>query len=316
MNARLAAAYIRREYPSRIAPPVACRLVRAYTNDVYAVTSGSGERFALKVYGAGWRTASEVRYEADLMAHLAARGLPVPLPLARTDGDILGRIDTPEGSRLAVLSAWAPGEKPRPPFSPALYVRFGEAIARMHALSDDFASPHERRPIDLRFLIDAPLVTILPRLADPADRADLSALAARLRGRIATFAAEGLDWGPIHGDASMDNLHVTVDGTIVLFDFDSGGPGWRAADLQGWAADPEHREKWRAFRKGYTAVRPEFAPANWRAAPWLTAATDLWGIQVDLENRVLHQGPEPTARFLSERVRSLREREPALLAAG
>ena len=49
---------------------VACAPLRSYTNDVYAIRSTSG-LFVLKVYGRGWRTDSEIRYEIALIRHLA-----------------------------------------------------------------------------------------------------------------------------------------------------------------------------------------------------------------------------------------------------
>ncbi|HVK03291.1 MAG TPA: phosphotransferase [Armatimonadaceae bacterium] len=302
-----------------LAAPVACRLLRTYTNDVYAVTSAAGERFVLKVYGAGWRTESEIRYEAALLAHLATRGLSVSAPVVRADGDVLGQAASDDDPPCwAVLFPYAPGEKPRPPFSGALYERFGEAVARMHALSDDFATEHPRRALDLAYLIDEPLARVAPLLATaPDDRDYLLSLAARARERVAALDAGGLDRGPIHGDASLDNLHVTPDGVVTLFDFDSGGPGWRAADLQGWAAPPgmEHRANWDAFHRGYASVRT-LRPADLLAAPWLTLAVDIWGIRVDLDRRVLGQGRERAEAFARERVRALREREQALFPRG
>src|SRR5438309_3093071 len=59
-----------------LARPVACELLRSYTNDVYTVRSPDG-RFILKVYGQGWRTGPEICYEVGLTRHLAARGLPI-----------------------------------------------------------------------------------------------------------------------------------------------------------------------------------------------------------------------------------------------
>lgn len=305
---------------------VACRLLRAYTNDVYTVTSG-GERFVLKVYGRDWRTESEVRYELDLVRHLAAGGLPVAAPVVRGDGDTLGNIKTENGRRCAVLFNYAPGKKPAPPFTPRLYRAFGRAVARMHALSDGFVTEHPRQPLDLRSLIEEPLDLALPLFERPEDREFVIGLAGAVREEIAAFAGAGLDWGPVHGDATLDNLHVTkvrkrpcVDGEIVLYDFDSGGPGWRAMDLQGWAAgDVVPAETrcasapvWDAFRRGYADIRPLSGTDLW-AAPCLTIATDIWGIRIDLENRILRRGRERTRDYLSEQADRLRARARTLL---
>jgi Ser/Thr protein kinase RdoA (MazF antagonist) len=302
--------WVAREYA--VGRPVACELLRSYTNDVYAVRMPE-ERFVLKVYGRGWRTGPEIRYEVALIQHLSARGLPTATPLVGRNGDVLQEMESSDGCRHAVLYVFAPGEKPRPPFTPPLYHAFGRAMARMHALSDNFVTEHQRRPLDLSLLIDEPLSLAAPLLARREDREFLVETADRVKQRIRELASEGLEWGPIHGDATLDNLHVTADGEVVLYDFDSGGPGWRAADLQGWAANnAEHREKWEAFQQGYSEVRT-IKPADLLAAPYLDVAWDLWGIKIDLDNRVLRQGRERTRAYLREQVAQIRERARLLL---
>ena len=299
-----------------LTPPVACHLVRSYTNDVYAVASG-GERFALKVYGQGWRTESEVRYEVALLQHLCAKGLRVAAPAIRQgeNGDAVQQWEDAHGLRYAVLFEYAPGAKPVPPFTPRLYEAFGQAVAQMHALSDDFTTEHRRTPLDLNYLVDEPLALALPLVAKPEDRAFLVDIAGQVKEKIILLARAGLDWGPIHGDATLDNLHITSDGEIILFDFDSGGPGWRAADLQGWAAhNAEYAPTWNAFQRGYTSVRP-LNVSDLAAAPYLTLTWDIWGLKIDLDRRVLWQGREHATHYLNEQVAFLRERARAVFSA-
>jgi len=297
-----------------LARPITCRLVRSYTNDVYAVETPGG-RFVLKLYRNGWRTEPEVRYEVALLRHLSAKGLSVAAPVAGKDNDAVKMVEAPgAGRRPAVLFEYAPGEKPQPPFTPALYVAFGQAVAQMHELSDDFDTEHMRSPLDLNHLIDEPLALALPLFEQADDRDFVTHIAGRVKDGIHALACEGLDWGPIHGDATLDNLHVTAEGEIVLYDFDSGGPGWRAADLQGWAAADKagYAEKRDAFQSGYSGVRP-IKPVDLRAAPYLTIAWDIWGIKIDLDYRILQQGREHTGEYLSEQAALLRERERTLL---
>lgn len=298
-----------------LAPPVKCRLLRAYTNAVYAVASG-GEQFALKVYGQGWRTESEVRYEVALLQHLRAKGLRVAAPVVRgRESDAVQHLEDAGKRRYTVLFEYAPGAKPEPPFTPRLYEAFGRAVAQMHTLSDDFTTEHGRTALDLNCLLDEPLALVLPLIGPPKDRAFLGNVAAQVREKITSLARAGLDWGPIHGDATLDNLHVTPDGEVVLFDFDSGGPGWRAADLQGWAVrgTDEHAQTWNAFQSGYTAVRA-LKPSDLAAAPYLTLAWDIWGLKIDLERRIIGQGREPTTRYLNKQLAFLRERAQAVFS--
>jgi Ser/Thr protein kinase RdoA (MazF antagonist) len=287
-----------------LVPPLDVRLLRAYTNDVYAVRAG-GDRFVLKLYGAGWRTAAEVAYEADLLAHLSVRGVPVARALPGRDRRTVQHLPTPDGPRVAALFEHATGAKPTPPFTPDLDERVGRAAAAMHRAADDFVARHPRPAMDAAFLLDRPAALVGPLLADRADRAAFLGVVARLGRAIRARAARGLDWGPCHGDLTLDNLHVAGDGQIIFYDFDSGGPGWRAADLPGWAAlTPEAAPRAAAFLQGYRAAR-RLDPADVEAAPYLYAAVLVWGMQIDLERRVLAQGDDAVRAYLTAQADEL-----------
>ncbi len=287
-----------------VAPPLASKLIRAYTNDLFLVQTARG-RCVLKVYGNGWRTEPEILYEVQLLDHLAAKGVLVARAIAAKDRRPVQSFPTPAGNRFAVLFTFAAGAKPVPPFTPVLYEIEGRAAAAMHRAADDFVTTYHRRPMDLTYLLDQPAALIQPLLEDPEARRFFLGFVHQLRRAIGARAARGLDWGPCHGDLTLDNFHITADRRIVWYDFDSGGPGWRAGDLQGWAAiRPEARARWEAFLRGYQDVRP-LASVNVEAAPYLSAAFDVWGMAVDLQNRIMEQGTDATHQYLSESLDKL-----------
>ena len=84
------------EYP--VGRPVACSLLRRSWNDTYLVRT-TGDRYILRVYGKDWHTLPEIRYELDLLQHLARHGAPVASPLPRNDGALLTALRAPEGLR-------------------------------------------------------------------------------------------------------------------------------------------------------------------------------------------------------------------------
>ena len=290
-----------------IPQPTSVELIRAYTNDVYLVRTAQ-ERYVLKLYGPGWRTEPEIRYELALLDHLASSGVTVALAIGSGDPQAVQPIEVDGLVRHAVLFAYAPGAKPQPPFSPALYEHEGRAVAAMHQAANTFVTAHPRPAMDERFLLDRPRDLIEPHLTDAADRHFFRRFVAELRARIGAFAERGLDWGPCHGDVTLDNFHLTDDGQIVWYDFDSGGPGWRAGDLQGWAKRiPDASPLWDAFLRGYQDVRP-LAPVDLDAAPALCAAVEVWGITIDLRYRVLPQvvGDQAVRAYLAHAMDSLR----------
>jgi Ser/Thr protein kinase RdoA (MazF antagonist) len=281
--------------------PIRTELLRSYTNDVYQVDA-SGERFALKLYGRGWRTEQELSYEVDLLRYLASRGVEVAQPIAGSNRRDVQTGAPPDDTRLAVLFDYVRGVKPRPPFLPELDERVGRAAATIHEAADDFVSPHSRRSLDIPFLIEKPAELVLPLIPDRAEREAFRQLADRLARSIRAFADRGLEWGPIHGDLTLDNLHVTPDNEIILYDFDSGGPGWRAADLPGWAAIhpsiPDAARRSQAFLRGYRSIRP-IGAVDIEAAPALFVAFEVWGLEIELQNRIQARGSEAVQSFLS-----------------
>jgi Ser/Thr protein kinase RdoA (MazF antagonist) len=295
-----------------LSAPLEVSLLRSYTNAVYQVLSSSG-KYVLKVYGVAWRSEGEIRYEVDLLETLDRAGLAIARPIRGRDGAAVKPIRTARGQQLAVLFEFADGVKPQPPFSQRLYFLFGEAIGRLHELSTNFTSAYPRQPVDLAYLIDQPLQLLLPLLEQqPGSAVDFQRLAQRIKQQLETLRPKGLDWGPVHGDASLDNLHLVNDDHVILYDFDSGGPGWRASDLQGWAIGfPQYQERYTAFLNGYRQVRPVHAQ-DIQASWYLTLAWDIWGMKVDLERRILQLGQASLDQYLATQLEQLREREKSL----
>jgi Ser/Thr protein kinase RdoA (MazF antagonist) len=284
-------------------------------NDTYVVRAG-GERFVLRVYPRGWRTDADVRYELDVLVHLDRKRVPVAAPIARRDGELLGRVAAPEGERQAVLFAFAPGNND-------VYFareaedarRYGAAAARIHAATDDFRSENARFPLDVTHFVDAALGAVLPRIGRrPDDVAYLERLGERLRRGFAELEGRGLDRGFCHGDFHGGNASKAEDGTVTFYDFDCCGPGWRAYDVAvfRWPLERQRRRKprklWPVFLEGYREVRP-LGEADEAATAFFVCARELWHI-------ALHVGGGPrwgygwnamNERYLDDKMGFLRK---------
>lgn len=288
-----------------------CSLVRSYINDVYRAGTDAGE-VVIKVYGAGWRSDGELRYEIDVLEHLAGTGVPVARTIPGRDGARLHHLETTEGRRRVMVFEVAPGAKPVRPFTTALYRAFGRAAAGMHAALDHFASPHPRFRQDAEYLIDRPLEALRPYLEPrPEAWAFLIDVAARVRADILALARDGLDWGVIHGDLTLDNLHVAEDGRIVFYDFDDGGPGWRAHEFYGVYQFQREAQNgvWDAYLDGYLTVRG-LSANDLRAVPSFVVADQVWSMGVDAERRL----PVLTAEQVDARIARWFVRLRALVA--
>jgi Ser/Thr protein kinase RdoA (MazF antagonist) len=264
---------------------VTCRLLKQGLNDTYLLTTRN-DRYITRVYGARWRTPSDIAYELELLTHLAGKGISVAVPIAARNGALSCLLQTPEGPRRLALFTYAAGMPLSWREEEHSYLA-GQMAAAIHATSDDFASRHVRCCLNLEYLIDTPLARSRPFLAHrPADWNYLQGFAARLRTRATAAVNTGLDWGPCHGDFGAKNMHLAADGTVTVLDFDFCGPGWRVHDFTSvYRAALEQRRSaiWDAFLKGYTATRP-IAAADLAAVPLFLALRRLAMLGVFAEN--------------------------------
>lgn len=271
-----------------------CTLLRSFVNDVYAIAAPD-RRFIFKVYRHGFWSPDEVAWELDLTRHLLWAGVPVPDVVPLTDGRLLGVVDAPEGPRPYTLTAFVEtGAKPRQPFTDELYRQFGAVTAAFHTAGDSFTTTYPRRCFDLASTLTEPLDLVLAEL-EPADRAVIAALGELARRQLEALIADGLDWGVVHGDVTMDNVFFGPAGPII-YDFDLAGPGFRASDLWG-VAQTAH---WDAFAAGYQQVRP-LGEADLTALPWFTIVGNISNLRFHLVDKPRFAGTESLAEGWAER---------------
>jgi Ser/Thr protein kinase RdoA (MazF antagonist) len=261
-------------------PPIKCQLLKQGLNDSYLVQT-TNERYILRIYKIQWRTRSDILYETEMLSYLGQQNAPISFPVKRTDGTFIQDLRAPEGTRQMVLFTYAEGEEPT--LTEELGYLIGQATATIHLTSDKFRPQHERFTLDLTHLIDKPLRLVQPYLRHrQEDWTYLLKLAGILSQKIADIAPH-LDWGFCHGDATERNVHTTKDQQITFFDFDCGGPGWRAYD---WAVfhmnarkHPKGDAIWRDYLKGYAEKRT-INPLDMEAEPLMFLARMFWSIGI------------------------------------
>lgn len=267
-----------------IGPVQRCTLLRSLTNDVYEIAAPDA-RYVFKVYGHNHRSPGEIAWEVELLSHLTAKRFPVAPAIPRSDDTYVGTLQAPEGTRQTALFAYAEGTKPEGP-SQHLYRGLGGLTAWLHQATDDFTTRQPRRALDLTYLLDRSLDVVLPALAEQTEnRAFVARLAEAARGRIGHFSSQGLNWGVCHGDVSLDNIHITGDQRIIIYDLDMSGPGWRACDPYGvmlWIARG-HPEFWSAFLDGYRERRA-LTKADMEAMPWFVPIRLLDNMRFHLDD--------------------------------
>jgi len=276
----------------------------------------------------------QLPYYLCLMKHLAARGLPVPEPVADP------KVMVPTGHALETSSATATCEllhrvqgKPaavvqrlsgRSELAPtaAHCAELGAVLARMHLAARDFP----RSQTNLRGLDwwndTAPVV--IPYLDE--DQSSLLSSELAYQNHIADGSAyAALPRGPIHADLFRDNVMFSTDSAdqhaprlTGLFDFYFAGTDtWlfdMAVCLNDWAIDlstgQHHALRASALLNAYEGVRPLEAaerallPAMLRAAALRFWISRLWDFHLPREASILKpHDPTHFERVLRERSR-------------
>lgn len=216
-------------------------LVTIRENAVFRAELPGGRPIALRLHRPGYQSRAGIEAELDWTAGLAARGLPVPLPVRTRTGaltwsagpQIVSAVGWLEGAPIGRAGATLPGDRAA---QVALFHRIGRLLAALHAATDAMAlSPALPRPRWDREGLLGENPTWGRFWENPAfgpgDRgliAEARALAAAQLDRIGTGA---LAFGLIHADVMRENLLAGTDGRLNLIDFDDSGYGYRHYDL-------------------------------------------------------------------------------------
>ena len=189
-----------------------------------------------------------------LMEHLAARGIPCPVPVRGRDGRALRTL----AGRCAAVVTFLRGMWPKRP-QPGHCQALGEALARMHVAGADF--PMRRRN-------DLSVGGWRPLYEAAAHRPGAVApdLAAELMGELAMLERrwpQALPQGVIHADLFPDNVFFEGGRLSGLIDFYFACNDFLAYDLavcvNAWCFEGDgsfNITKARRLISGYTAVRP------------------------------------------------------------
>jgi Ser/Thr protein kinase RdoA (MazF antagonist) len=276
--------YLRLHYD--VGPLGECRLLHRGLNDTFLVKAEHA-KYIIRVYRSGWRSFSDINFELEALLHLQREGGSISTPLINKKGEYIGSVFAPEGQRFVVLFTHAPGkdltykkqEHQEHQAHQESYL-YGRGVAQLHAASNTFQSSHNRFALGLGHLLDHPLQSIKPMLADrQEDWKYLIGLAAKLRQYVESKPPTALETGFCHGDLHSGNAHLDLDQALTFFDFDCCGIGWRSYDIAvfhwGTRLREKHQDLWQSFLRGYTEIR-SLSEADIKAVPYFVAIRHIW----------------------------------------
>ncbi len=220
-------------------------------NSNYALKTTQGD-FILTLYEK--RVAPEdLPWFLGLMEHLAAKGLPCPLPVRAKDGANLN----PLAGRIAAITTFLPGVWPRRVLAEHCEP-LGAALAKLHLAGADFA-PRRQNALGPKAWHN-----LLQKIQPTADSVQ-PGLSAELAVSLAHIRAQwpaGLPTGHIHADLFPDNVFFLKGEISGLIDFYFAASDILAYDiaicLNAWCFERDFSfnvTKSRALLRGYAAHR-------------------------------------------------------------
>jgi homoserine kinase type II len=214
----------------------------------------------------------ELPFFIGLMEHLAAAGLPAPVPVRARDGEVLHTLC----GRPAALVSFLDGMWRRKPDA-AHCAELGRALGRLHEVAASYAG---RRDNTLGADAWRPLFAQSAEMADTVQPGLRATVEHELDALEAAWPAD-LPAGVIHADLFPDNVFFVGKRLSGIIDFYFACNDLLAYDiaicLNAWCFEPDlsfNVTKARALLSGYAAVRP-LSGAEYEALPVLARGAAL-----------------------------------------
>ncbi|HTV78101.1 MAG TPA: phosphotransferase [Steroidobacteraceae bacterium] len=197
-------------------------------NFVYRVDH-SGNRRIARVSVMRHRTAAEIQGELEWIEYLSKRGIPICTPQTSASGAGCEELVIDGRSYLLTVFEEAAGRKAtREDLSVNFCRRVGELIGRMHAAAIEANAAgfrFQRGCWNSSRLLTSDLSATKAPLGNEFRRG-----VSRLIQAIAAIPATRDNYGILHGDVNMGNIHIREDG-LQIFDFDNAEYGYFLQDL-------------------------------------------------------------------------------------
>lgn len=284
---------------------VQCQLIRLGLNDTYQAQTLQ-KKYIVRIYRASWRDGEAVAAEMEVLQFLQRHGFPIAAPLPALDQHLIHFIQAPEGSRALVVFEYIEGKALN--LDRQQSFTYGQALARLHQITDEFHFSYRRIKLNQHHLLHEPVQHIEQAFGHhQAELHHLKCLAAQAQNIFSALPKSRSIYGFCHGD-HFGNVLLNNHQQCVFIDFDCCGLGFRLYDVVQfyWAIHlriPAWQERyaeanealWLAFLQGYQQVRPLTALEQ-AALPAMFIVRTLWGLALQPQNEQ-HWGIEAHERI-------------------
>ena len=286
-----------------------CQFWHRGLSDIYLVNI-QNEPYILRVSHHHWRSEAEIAFELELLTFLHQRQIPVAYPLKTKQNQLFIAINAPEGNRYAALFPYAPGTVALGDLDVTQSHQLGETLAQLHQVSQEFACPIERQPLNLDYLLDDSLGMIAPFLAGRrTELAELRGTADSIQHQLQNLPIKPPYWGICWGDPHSGNVHFAPDNRMTLFDFDQCGCGWRSFDIAKFGQvslqSGLSRKVRAAFLSGYQAIAP-LTSLEIECLPALTQVAHIWAWAISLSTAQHYDYSRLDQHYFRQRLEQLK----------
>ncbi len=237
-----------------------CELFRTGMNHTYFL-SDKETKYVLRVYSHNWRSKSEIIEEIELLKLLKENNIPISFPISDKNGDFIQGLNAPEGIRYAVLFSFATGEKVRFINRKTCFL-IGSTMARIHDIT--LNRKIERINYDANTLVKQPYEYAKQFFPETLEEMKyIKNQCEKISKCFDEVDITKIKSGIVHMDIWYDNMNITDQDEITIFDFDFCGNGWFILDIAYFCKQLFHIEsdkekyerKIQIFLEGYQSIR-------------------------------------------------------------
>ncbi len=239
-----------------------CQLIKAGINDTYLITDNF-DKFVFRVYSLNWRSKTEIDEEIKLLNQLKEHDIYISYALLDKENNYIQTLKAPEGDRFAVLFTFASGEKLHI-ISEETHFQIGQLMARIHKIT------HNQNLNRIDYSAEVILIDSLKKVSsflanETEEMQFMKSAQSYLLKEFENADTSQIRQGVVHLDIWYDNLNITTDNKVTIFDFDFCGNGWLCLDIAYYIMQLHNIEKYEAqdyqpkvdsFLKGYESITP------------------------------------------------------------
>ncbi|MEO9511711.1 MAG: phosphotransferase [Flavobacteriaceae bacterium] len=229
-----------------------CGLLRTGMNHTYLVKSETNN-YVLRLYSFNWRSKIEIHEELDLLLELSGLGIPVSFPIQNNYREYVNELIAPEGLRYFVLFSFAEGGKVRN-LNVDTCAKIGDLVATIH---NEFTDRNiQRADYGISTMIERSYAASKTFFDSSIDSMkSLQEINSLVAHKLKDADSSKLRKGIIHLDIWYDNMAITENDEITIFDFDFCGNGLLITDVAYFLKQLFHiesdKKKYEELKKGF-----------------------------------------------------------------